>query len=109
MNEENNNGKKYQDTSNAPTNSVENTLQENHETDGEKDKSDEFIKRRRLTGMIRLVAGFYFISAVFSGIIMPLRNGTLNMPVYAIVIIGVFGVFGVVIMIDGIRKLMKCS
>jgi len=101
-----NNLAEKQDSRNESTELPENTVQENHEIENEKLK-EEYKRQGRLTGIIRLVAGCYFISAVFTGIIAPLQHGSLDMPAYAVIIISVFGIFGIVLIIDGIRKLMK--
>ena len=105
MSEEGLNNQRMNETGDAAGNASENATQDAREA--EKEKREEYIKRGRLTGAIRLVAGLYFISSLFSGIIVPLRNGTLDMPAYAIVIISIFGILGIVLIIDGIKKLLK--
>lgn len=73
----------------------------------EQEKLEEKAKVKQRTGIIRTLAGAYLVYSCYTSVIAPLREGKFDTPLHFTIIFVLFGVLGVILLIDGVRKLKK--
>lgn len=88
---------------NAVFDSESDDLTDEEVTEIEKEETLTRDKKRR--GTIRIVAGGYLLYLCYESIIEPLIKGTFDTPIHFAIIFAIFGILGLVFIINGIKSI----
>ncbi len=85
-----------------------NSPKESHDSELDTTSQEEdFSGRKRRTGIFRILAGGYLIYIFYSSVIEPLLKNTFDLTIHFTIIFSVYLIIGLILIIDGLRKIKK--
>lgn len=82
-----------------------NETQDNDSVQQEKDEEDN--KRKRSTGILRILAGGYLVYLFYSSVLEPLLKKNFDLPLHFTVIFSIYVILGIILIIDGLKRIKK--